>query len=215
MEPRAAPGGLRGERRPVVEAEVEIAARPETVFSYFSDPERFRRWMGEGSAIAPAPGGDIGVGGPGGPPATGRILEWVTNERVVFSGTAPGVPEDARSRVTVLFAAVPGGTRVTLRHSGIPSEGARREHAGVWRALLAKLSMATAADQEAGKLDRMADASLAAWSERDRERRAKLLDESWSAKPSFRDPFAFVNGREALDAHIEMPGEKGRNRNPY
>lgn len=188
---------------PVVETEVEISARPETVFSYFSDPERFRRWMREGSAIAPERGGDIAVGGPGGPPARGRILEWVANERVVFSWTAPGVPEESGSRVTVLFAAVPGGTRVTLRHAGIPSEKARREHLGGWRALLASLSMATAADQAVGRLDRMADASLAAWSERDRDRRAKLLDESWSADPSFRDPFAFVNGREALDAHIE------------
>ncbi|MEO8190111.1 MAG: SRPBCC domain-containing protein [Acidobacteriota bacterium] len=187
----------------MVEAEVEIAARPDSVFSWFSDPERFRRWMGHDSAISPAPGGEIAVGGPGGPPATGRILEWVANERVVFSWTAPGVPEDAGSRVTVLFEAVPGGTRVRLRHEGIPSEKARREHSAGWRALLASLSASVAVDQSSGKLDRIADASLAAWSERDPARRAKLLDESWSDAPSFRDPFASVTGRDALDAHIQ------------
>lgn len=43
----------------------------------------------------------------------------------------------------------------------------------------------------------------AAWSERHPARRARLLHESWCDAASFRDPFASVNGHDALDAHIE------------
>src|SRR5437660_1530588 len=38
--------GVRTAAEGVVEVERRIAARPETVFSYLTDPERFRRWQG-------------------------------------------------------------------------------------------------------------------------------------------------------------------------
>jgi len=39
----------------VVEREVRIAARPETVFDFFVDPEKMRQWKGRGSRCAPRP----------------------------------------------------------------------------------------------------------------------------------------------------------------
>lgn len=185
-----------------VEVTVEIAAQPKTVFSFFSDPERLRLWMGEGSVLEGRKGGNVVVSGPGGPPARGTILEWVENERIVFSWTSPGISADEGSRVTVTLAPSPGGTVVSLRHTGIPSEEARRGHAAGWRHFLAALSARAAAGQTAGRLDGIVDASLEAWSERDPAKRAALLDSAWSDDPVFRDPFASVRGREALDAHI-------------
>jgi uncharacterized protein YndB with AHSA1/START domain len=41
----------------VVEHEVRIAARPETVFAYFTDPARMVRWMGAEATLDPRPGG--------------------------------------------------------------------------------------------------------------------------------------------------------------
>jgi uncharacterized protein YndB with AHSA1/START domain len=41
----------------VVEHEVRVAARPETVFSYFTDPARMVRWIGVEATLDPRPGG--------------------------------------------------------------------------------------------------------------------------------------------------------------
>jgi uncharacterized protein YndB with AHSA1/START domain len=41
----------------VVEHEVRVAARPETVFAYFTDPARMVQWMGVEATLDPRPGG--------------------------------------------------------------------------------------------------------------------------------------------------------------
>jgi uncharacterized protein YndB with AHSA1/START domain len=41
----------------VVEHEVRVAAQPEVVFSYFTDPAKMVRWMGSEATLDPRPGG--------------------------------------------------------------------------------------------------------------------------------------------------------------
>src|SRR3954469_24037444 len=41
----------------VVEHELRVAARPETVFAYFTDPARMVQWMGAEATLDPRPGG--------------------------------------------------------------------------------------------------------------------------------------------------------------
>ena len=41
----------------VIEHEVRVAARPETVFGYFTDPAKFVQWMGAHATLDPRPGG--------------------------------------------------------------------------------------------------------------------------------------------------------------
>jgi uncharacterized protein YndB with AHSA1/START domain len=41
----------------VIEHEVRVAAPPETVFAYFTDPSRFVQWMGAEATLDPRPGG--------------------------------------------------------------------------------------------------------------------------------------------------------------
>jgi uncharacterized protein YndB with AHSA1/START domain len=41
----------------VVEREVRIAARPETVFEFFTDPDKHLLWMGRRAELDPRPGG--------------------------------------------------------------------------------------------------------------------------------------------------------------
>ena len=40
-----------------VEVSVHIAAQPETVFPYFTDPARYVQWMGTGAVLEPVPRG--------------------------------------------------------------------------------------------------------------------------------------------------------------
>src|SRR4029453_9385715 len=41
----------------VVEHELRVAARPETVFSFFTDPAKMVQWMGAEATLDPRPGG--------------------------------------------------------------------------------------------------------------------------------------------------------------
>ncbi len=41
----------------VLERELHIAARPETVFAFFTDPAKMIRWMGQAATLDPRPGG--------------------------------------------------------------------------------------------------------------------------------------------------------------
>ncbi|MDF2741936.1 MAG: hypothetical protein K0S88_3306 [Actinomycetia bacterium] len=48
------------DREAPVELALTIAARPETIFRYFTDPARFARWMGEGSVLDATPAAACG-----------------------------------------------------------------------------------------------------------------------------------------------------------
>ena len=59
----------------------------------------------------------------------GRILAWEPGARLVFEWRGPGFEPGLRTEVEVRFAAVAGGTRVTLEHRGwdrLPPEHAAR-----------------------------------------------------------------------------------------
>lgn len=58
-----------------VEREVRIRARPETVFSFFTDPELMVRWMGAAAEIDPRPGGIYRVDIDGSHVALGEYVE--------------------------------------------------------------------------------------------------------------------------------------------
>ena len=45
-----------------IEHELRIAARPETVFGYFTDPEKLVKWMGAEATLDPRPGGVCRIG---------------------------------------------------------------------------------------------------------------------------------------------------------
>jgi uncharacterized protein YndB with AHSA1/START domain len=70
----------------VIEIERWIEARPETVFSYFIDPERFLGWQGQDALIDPHPGGSfqVSIGGHSGV-VRGEFLEVVAPSRLVFT----------------------------------------------------------------------------------------------------------------------------------
>ena len=131
-----------------IEREVHIAARPETVFGYFTDPERMRRWMGRTITLDPRPGGVLRIDYNGEDIVSGAFVEVDPPRRVVFTWgwEAPGDPvPPGASTVEVDLLADGDGTLVRLRHVGLPAESVEG-HAVGWDQFLPSLVTAAAAD---------------------------------------------------------------------
>jgi uncharacterized protein YndB with AHSA1/START domain len=128
----------------VVEIEVAIAARPETVFAFLTDPAKMTRWMGSMAELDPRPGGVLRVAVR--PGATGRG-EYVAVEpfhRVVFTWgwEEPDLPIPAGAS-TIEISLTPDGDRTLLRliHRDIP-EPIREIHREGWVHYLSRLAVA-------------------------------------------------------------------------
>ena len=136
----------RGFPSEVLEVSVHIAARREIVFPYFTEAERYVEWMGSSATLEAVPGGVYRVGMGDGVEAVGEFLEVDFPNRVVFTwgwtdqfAVAPG-----SSRVVVTLADEDGGTRVVLRHHGLPDDEQRTHHRGGWEAYLDRLAVRAA-----------------------------------------------------------------------
>jgi uncharacterized protein YndB with AHSA1/START domain len=146
---------MRTSTRGVVEIERRIAARPETVFSYFTDPERYRLWQGTDAELDPRPGGlfRITMTGRSGAVARGEYVEIERPKRLVFTwGWEPldGAPEGMAavppggSEVEIVLIPDGEGTILRVRHTGLPTESARRFHAYGWDVTLPRLEIVAA-----------------------------------------------------------------------
>ena len=130
----------------VVEQTLRISARPETVWRYWTDPERMCEWWAAVADLDPRPGGLCRVEAKHGGIMRGEFVELVPYERLVFTfGWEPA--EDApdvapgSSRVEVSFVADAGDTIMTLRHTGLPASEVGR-HAQGWAHFLPLLGEA-------------------------------------------------------------------------
>ena len=133
----------------VVEQTLRIQARPETVWRYWTDPQRMCDWWGSAADLDPRPGGACRVEMGGGPVMSGRYLELVPHERIVFSfgwEATDGAPQVAPGSTTVEITLIDddGDTIMTLRHTGIPA-AYTDEHRGGWGHFLALLAGAASA----------------------------------------------------------------------
>ena len=120
----------------VVEQTVRISARRETVWRFWTDPERMCAWWGVVAQLDPQPGGVCRIETAHGLVMLGEYLELQPFERLVFSfgwQPAEGVPAIApgASRVEVTLIEDAGDTLLTLRHTGIPDALAEL-HASGW-----------------------------------------------------------------------------------
>ena len=59
----------------VLEVSVHIEADPETIFPYFTDPDRYVQWMGSEATLQPAPGGVYRIQMSDGMANAGEFLE--------------------------------------------------------------------------------------------------------------------------------------------
>ncbi len=130
---------LQGE---VYEKQMFIAARPEVVFTYFTDPGKMLEWKGVEADLDARPGGIYRVNVTGRDTAEGQYLEVTPYTRVVFTWGWQGSPELPPGASTVEVTLLPdaGGTMLTLRHGNLP-EGQRAGHAEGWEHFLPRLAI--------------------------------------------------------------------------
>lgn len=142
--------------RTVVEQTLRIDARPETVWRYWTEPDRMCDWWGAAAELDPRPGGACILEMGGGPIMRGLYVELVPHQRIVFSfGWDPteGAPDIApgSTRVEVTLTPDGDGTILALRHTGLPI-AFRDEHQAGWGHFLPQL--ASAATATADRSDR-------------------------------------------------------------
>lgn len=127
----------------VLSYEVRIAAPPDVVWTFWVDPERMARWMGDRATLEPRPGGTFRLEYGSGDVAAGAFVELDAPHHLVFTWgwEADGDPVPAgASRIEVSLEAVDGGaaTLRRLRHLGLPPES-RAGHDEGWRYFLPRL----------------------------------------------------------------------------
>ena len=155
----------------VVEHEIRVAASPETVFAYFTDPARMVQWMGAEATLDPRPGGICrvawratrshveaviaGLPADAGPPPdpdnatgvmSGRFVEVDPPRRLVFTWGWEDEPLAVPPQSTVVEVSLTpegGETVVHLAHRRLPPDSVDF-HRGGWDHYLARLAAAAA-----------------------------------------------------------------------
>lgn len=131
----------------VFEKEIRIEASPDTVFRFFTDPEKMTQWKGVDAELDPRPGGTYRVTVL---PVAIAVGEYVRVEPPSFvsftwgwEGEGQAVPPGA-SLVEVTLRAEKDATVLHLRHTGLPSEEMVTQHAQGWSHYLGRLEIAAA-----------------------------------------------------------------------
>jgi len=120
----------------VVEQTVRIEASPQTVWRYWTDPERLCAWWGAVAEVDPQPGGVCRIDmGEDRPVMLGEYVELEPFERLVFTfgwEEAAGAPSIApgSTRVEITLTDDEGDTVLTVRHSGLPAAVADDHRSG-------------------------------------------------------------------------------------
>ena len=107
----------------IIEREVRIAAPPQTVFGFLTDPRKYVRWKGRHAQLDPRPGGVFRVDfGDGTDVARGEFVEVVPYRRVVFTWgwEGSGAVPPGTSVVEIDLEPSGSGTLLRLIHRGLP-----------------------------------------------------------------------------------------------
>lgn len=131
----------------VAEVEVQIAASPETVFDFFTDPDKMIQWMGRSAELDPVPGGRLHCDINGRHVAGGSYVEVDPPRRIVFTWGWEG--EDAsvapgESTVEVDLVPDGSGTQLRLVHRDLPDADSAERHNEGWSHYTQRLSVAAA-----------------------------------------------------------------------
>lgn len=142
-DPATPRDAARDGRKPLVKT-ITIAASPEHIFPFFTDPEKMLQWIGTEVELEPRPGGTFRVVPNRVDVIRGKYLEIVPPTRVVFTwgfeGSGQALPAGG-SVVEITLRAVDGGTEVQLVHRGLP-DGMIDAHRHGWEHYLARVETA-------------------------------------------------------------------------
>jgi uncharacterized protein YndB with AHSA1/START domain len=120
-----------------IEQTVRIAASPETLWAFWTDPTRLAEWWGTEAEVVAEPGGLFRVVMDSGPIMRGTFTELDPPHRLVFTfgweQNAPGEPlAPGSTRVEVTLTPDDGETVLVLRHSEMPTTHAA-DHEKGWQ----------------------------------------------------------------------------------
>lgn len=119
-----------------------IAAAPATVFSFFTDVERWTSWQGVDGEIDAIPGGVFRIRMPGAQVAVGRFVELLPHRRIVFTwgweGDGSPVPPGSTT-VTIELEPDEDGTLVRLTHADLAPPPVAEHHRQGWELYLDRL----------------------------------------------------------------------------
>lgn len=131
----------------VVIVERRIKASPRTVFSFFTDPDRWLSWQGVEAQIDPRPGGVFRMNVRGDGWASGRFTVVDPDTRIVFTwgweGAGSPVPPGSSTVEVTLAPDGTDGTLLRLRHTGLPLP-ALEAHRDGWEHYLDRLGIRAA-----------------------------------------------------------------------
>jgi uncharacterized protein YndB with AHSA1/START domain len=118
---------------------IDIAAEPEVVFDYFTEPDALVQWMGDRAVLDPRPGGEFTLYF-GDKAVEGRYVVVDRPLRLVITWGRRGSRTfpPGTSTLEVTFSRQGEGTRVSIVHHGLP-DTERKRHAMGWRHYLARL----------------------------------------------------------------------------
>jgi uncharacterized protein YndB with AHSA1/START domain len=124
-----------------VVASVRIAASPDVVFPYFTDPALLTKWLADTAELDARPGGIFAISIRSGPQARGTFVEVDAPHRVVFTWGVPGessLPAGG-STVEVVLESDGDDTIVTLTHRDLTERWAE-SHIEGWTRFLGELA---------------------------------------------------------------------------
>ncbi|SEL03930.1 SRPBCC family protein [Streptacidiphilus jiangxiensis] len=120
-----------------------IRATPETIWTFFTDHDRWLSWQGVEGFFDPRPGGEYRMRVVGDAIAAGTFTDLQPYRRIVFTwgweNEGDPVPPGS-SKVQIDLAREADGTMLTLTHSNLP-EPAREPHQAGWEHYLARLTV--------------------------------------------------------------------------
>lgn len=202
-----------------VERSILIQADRKTVYSFFTDSDRWAAWWGTGSSVEPRVGGAVRIRHSNGFESTGEVLEVSAPERFVFTYSlqaARPIPAE-ESRVTVRLEARGTATLVSILHE-VADAGLRDLLPQGWRFHLSLFANAVA-DVTNAHAPQAADAWFALWTEPDAVARTTALQKIAAEEVQFHDRYSCLEGIAEVETHIGasqrfMPGVTLERRGP-
>lgn len=128
-----------------VACEVRIAARPETVFAFFTEPDKLLRWIGTTADLNAQPGGAYTINVNGQDVARGTFVELVPFSRIVLTWGWEGPDQPlppGSTTVEVTLTPDGEGTQLRLVHRGLAVAELRDAHREGWQHYLNRLAIA-------------------------------------------------------------------------
>lgn len=133
-----------------IKKEIFIQCRPETLLSFFTDPDKLARWMGRQVLLDPSIGGKYRIDVNGSDIAMGEYKEIILNEKIVMTWGWEKSKLVPPGSSTVEFKLTPkdNGTLLVLTHYDLPATEVAA-HVQGWSHYMPRLQM-VAQGQDAG-----------------------------------------------------------------